>query len=410
MRNFVALIFIPVCAGCRAGVEIIMKLTIENGTLKACVLNENEKTVILPESVRKIDDYAFSQVPPGQIRHLFLPDGIENISFYAFSNLGKLASLTAYTYEIDINHVCWDGIELIQTDTLILLPGESGDFFMLPAKAPKKLVMERSADIRPSYRDPCEHTDFEIDTETLIIYNMGTSGFDVPWIEPDILRCMSNHLKKLHFMNNVIWNREDEYHTWEYMANRIPPSARNELEHGYDWLPVMITNSITEMHALEEVILPEGLTEVKRYAFAGCESLRKVVFPVSLKKIGDGAFEGCHKLKTVLFCKDTRAVIGQNAFVGCDSLRTVSFYENSGSGRMKKKTSSESATSFLSCKCLPLTRLQLLLLEYWNMLSEEQQQIMFNFILRHVRDYEFFGDTSLSKQFEQSVQGYMKKL
>ncbi len=357
-----------------------MKLTIENGTLKACVLNDNEKTVILPEDVRKIGDYAFSQVPPGQIRHLFLPDGIEDISYYAFSDLGKLTSLTAYTYEMDRNHIFWEGIELIQTDTLILLPGESGDFFMLPAKAPKKLVMERSADIRPSYREPYEHIDFEIEVESLIIYNMSSCGFDVPWIDPDILDCMTNHLKKLHFMNNVIWNRDDEYHTWEYMANRIPPSALNELEHGYDWMPVMITNSMAEMHALEEVILPEGLTEVKRYAFAGCESLRKVVFPASLKKIGDCAFEGCRKLRTVLFCKDTKAIIGQEAFAGCDSLRTVSFYENSSSGRMKKKTSSESAITFISCKSLPLTHRQLALLEYWNRLDEEQQEKMFMLI------------------------------
>lgn len=364
-----------------------MKLTIENGTLKACVLDENEKTVMLPKGVRKIDDYAFSQVPPGQIRHLFLPDGIEKISNFAFSNLGKLTSLTAYTYEMNPNHIFWDGIWFIQTDTLILLPGESGNFFLLPAKEPKKLVMEKGADIRFSYREPDEYY-FEIEIETLIIYNMGTSDFDVPWIDSDILYCMKNHLKKLHFMNNVIWNREDEHHIWEYnRANRIPPYALNDLENGYVWRPVRIADDMSEMQALEEVILPEGLTEVEGYAFTGCKSLRKVVFPASLKKIGDGAFKGCHKLKTVLFGKDPKAVIGQNAFVGCDSLRTVSFYENSGNGRMKKKTSSESAITFISGNSLPLTRSQLLLLEYWDELNEEQQQKML-YLLRHVDRYE----------------------
>ena len=55
-----------------------MKLVIENGVLKSCILSGREHEADLPETVTKIDDYAFAGNPKGQIRHLVLPGCVEN--------------------------------------------------------------------------------------------------------------------------------------------------------------------------------------------------------------------------------------------------------------------------------------------------------------------------------------------
>lgn len=50
---------------------------------------------------------------------------------------------------------------------------------------------------------------------------------------------------------------------------------------------------------ITEIIIPEGVTDIQMYAFAGLTSLEKVVLPSTLNRIGVGAFYGCTKLKEI---------------------------------------------------------------------------------------------------------------
>lgn len=51
--------------------------------------------------------------------------------------------------------------------------------------------------------------------------------------------------------------------------------------------------------AIKSVILEEGIVEIGRSAFWGCENLEKVSLPKSLSRIGGGAFRGCTNLKDI---------------------------------------------------------------------------------------------------------------
>ncbi len=50
---------------------------------------------------------------------------------------------------------------------------------------------------------------------------------------------------------------------------------------------------------ITKVVIPEGVTTIESYAFAGLTALEEVVFPTTLTKIGIYAFDGCTKLKTL---------------------------------------------------------------------------------------------------------------
>lgn len=52
---------------------------------------------------------------------------------------------------------------------------------------------------------------------------------------------------------------------------------------------------------VEELEVPEGITEIEKEAFGACENLRCISLPRSLRDIGEGAFMGCAVLKQVLF-------------------------------------------------------------------------------------------------------------
>gem|GEM_PF-2997592 len=51
--------------------------------------------------------------------------------------------------------------------------------------------------------------------------------------------------------------------------------------------------------ALENVTLPEHLSNIPEHAFSGCENLKSIVLPDSVKRINDQAFWGCLALKEV---------------------------------------------------------------------------------------------------------------
>lgn len=52
---------------------------------------------------------------------------------------------------------------------------------------------------------------------------------------------------------------------------------------------------------VKRVIIPDGVTSIEGYAFAGCSQLEKVIMGQSVQSIGDYAFEGCLRLQIVSF-------------------------------------------------------------------------------------------------------------
>lgn len=77
---------------------------------------------------------------------------------------------------------------------------------------------------------------------------------------------------------------------------------------------------------LEKVILPEGLTEIKRTMFFGCDKLRDIVIPETVEKIGDQAFDCCPSLAVLrvpanisnldqyVFDDDTELIVDRNSY------------------------------------------------------------------------------------------------
>ncbi|MFR2836250.1 MAG: leucine-rich repeat domain-containing protein [[Clostridium] nexile] len=50
----------------------------------------------------------------------------------------------------------------------------------------------------------------------------------------------------------------------------------------------------------EEIILPNSIKKIGRYAFYNCRNLRRIQFYNTLKDIGAGAFTGCHKVRRLM--------------------------------------------------------------------------------------------------------------
>ena len=75
---------------------------------------------------------------------------------------------------------------------------------------------------------------------------------------------------------------------------------------------------------ITSAVIPEGVTEIGKYAFSGCIGLSGVSFPGSLVSVGEGAFYGCRSLTAVSF-EEGLTKIGSFAFYGCTHLADASF-------------------------------------------------------------------------------------
>lgn len=70
---------------------------------------------------------------------------------------------------------------------------------------------------------------------------------------------------------------------------------------------------------LSQISIPEGVTEVRPYAFYMFNNLLSVYIPDSITTIGAGAFQGCAVLQS-LTLPNSVISIGTSAFTGCKSL------------------------------------------------------------------------------------------
>lgn len=69
---------------------------------------------------------------------------------------------------------------------------------------------------------------------------------------------------------------------------------------------------------------PEGITEVRDYAFDRNKALRTAVLPETIKRIETRAFADCPNLKTLVLNEGLEE-IDSNAFTGCSSLKEIVF-------------------------------------------------------------------------------------
>ena len=83
-----------------------------------------------------------------------------------------------------------------------------------------------------------------------------------------------------------------------------------------DSLKGIIDGSITEL------VIPEGTTVIRNYAFYGCSRLKSATIPDSVTSIGNSAFLGCSSLTNVTIPYSVTS-IGNSAFSGCSSLTNV---------------------------------------------------------------------------------------
>lgn len=223
-------------------------------TLIACLegLCSGDTVSVLP-GTRIIGERAFFGLG-GDIRHVVLPEGIEEIRAYSLAHLAEVELPSTVSI---IGDFAFYGCDMKG----IVLPDGLRSIGANPFMYCRNLTSIQFSEEHPRYR-VFENALYDLYTHTLISWPLGCKETR-PAIQEDT-RVIGSYA----------------FYLSEYV---------------------------------EQIHLPEGLQAIEETAFSSCDSLKEINFPPSLQSIGDWAFANCYSLDIPVF-PDGLQSIGDYAF------------------------------------------------------------------------------------------------
>ena len=87
------------------------------------------------------------------------------------------------------------------------------------------------------------------------------------------------------------------------------------------------TGAFQENNLITHISIPDSVTYIGDYAFAGCENLVSVILPNNITSLENSTFSGCQNLADIII-PDSVTTIGGWVFWGCHSLSNITIPDN----------------------------------------------------------------------------------
>ena len=310
---------------------------IYTGAFKGC---DKVTEVVIPEGVSKIGQGAFTGCTG--LTDVVIPSSVETVDQNAFngcSNLNKVvypdnleltlpASTTKITYpenkEIMVDETTGciltkDGTTLISVSTTTeggfkvptTITEIVGGAFTGCDKITGVEIPEGVTSIGNGAFEGCTSL-----TEVVIpstVKNIGEDAFE---------GC--DHIEKVVYPDNLEVNLPDNVITVTY-----PEGKTIKVDEETGCILTTDGKTLVSVPSTSEgsVKVPDGVTDIYKGAFKGCEKVTEVVIPEGVTSIGNGVFEGCDNLTEVVIPSSVSSV-DKDAFKGCDNIEKVVYPDN----------------------------------------------------------------------------------
>ena len=257
--------------------------------------NTNEvKKVVIKRGITGIEDGTFEQ--SDNLISVIIPDSVTSIGIDAFCQCENLTSITIPDSVTDI------GVGAFQ-------------FTAWYNAQPDGIVY--AGKVAYNYKgDMPSDTDIVIKDGT-----KGIAGFAFHDCEnlrsitiPDsVIKIGKNALTRCHSLSSISISQDNP----EYIMSDGILFNKNKTE------LIVWPNTVIGPH----YNIPESVTSIGDYAFAGCVSLESITLPESLVSIGNWSFSNCRELKEIII-PDSVTDIGECAFEGCVNLTNIKLSNN----------------------------------------------------------------------------------
>jgi hypothetical protein len=279
-----------------------------------CCLNSKVTEYTIPNTVKKIGDYAFTDC---DLESITIPNSVTTIGYDAFYRCWYLTSITLPESLTEIGGYAFAHCGNLKT-------------VIMPESVVK---IEESAFYR------CDSLAFNEYENTLYL---GTN--DNPYFalikakSTDITSCKINSQCKIiakdafYDCDNLQYNEYDnamylgssENQYYMLVKAKSTDIKSCEINSG---CRLIWNSAFSNCSKLTSVIVPDGVVQIGDYAFFYCDSLTSINIPDGVTKIGESAFYNCESLTSITI-PDGITSIGEYTFNNCESLTSVTIPES----------------------------------------------------------------------------------
>ena len=239
---------------------------------QACI---NLKNIKLPKSLVRIGKYAFNYT---QLNEVSIPNNVEIIDDYAFSNIGVVSNSSVEMSNWIISEYTLSNVRISATSSI----NHIGKY------AFENAVFEKIS--LPS--------DNDLFIDDYAFKNCSLLEFNV-----------SNNMTVGNYILNGCSKIEKLSHNSKYLTITFFGVTIDDVPSGLKYL-----------------IINNGSTTISNYAFIGFNNLVEITLPETITTIGDYAFYGCNKLTNINI--GNVESVGNYAFYGCTNLTSIEISNN----------------------------------------------------------------------------------
>jgi hypothetical protein len=297
-----------------------------------CLLKYNgDKSIVqIPDGVDSIGAVVFRY--RNNIRKVIFPSTVKDIGFGAFYGCSNMEEVVFSEGLIKIGYMAFGACSLLKEinlpDSLLFI--EENAFFNCSNLKRVRIPIGISKIKRGTFNKCSSLEKIIISNRTFISHKAFDKTPQIEYYDSGIeQKFISANNNALNSDFVVIGNGLIGYRG-KYKIVHIPD--------GIDY----IGNGTFSHVDINEVVMPNSVTEIGVYAFINCKNLEQITFSERLKYIDRGSFWGCSLLKEINL-PDSLVEIDGSAFMGCTRLKTIKI--PFGVVKIKKHT-------FLQCDSL----------------------------------------------------------
>lgn len=268
------------------------------------------ETVILPDAVKSIVDYAFCNCTG--LQQIALSKSLTTISQCAFAGCNGLQSITIPRKVVSIGFAAFENCTGLRK---VIIKGKK--LKEVGGSAFNGCSSLRSMKLPDSVRSIGQTAFYETTAMTQIDVGKGLTSIGYEAFYKSGIKAITIPGTLKHLDCSEFWSRG--------IFVMCPNLVKVELQKGVETIGDYAFNNC---EALVQVAIPSTVTNIEGYAFSGCRSLNKLTIKGNgLRTIGNGAFRGCSALNVVKLPKSVTS-IGSYAFSGTGNLTSVNLEKN----------------------------------------------------------------------------------
>ena len=262
----------------------------------------NLTKITIPDSVTSIEDCAFYRC--SSLKSLMIPNSVTSIGRSAFSDCSSLTGITIPNGVTSISNGIFWGCSSLKSITIPNSVTSIGARAFWGCDSLTSITLPNSiASIDDGAFYRCSNLTKIIIPDSLI--NLGSDVFGVCPALKEIN--ISNTNPSFTIVDGIIYSKSLDTLVY-YPANKTNLSFT---------IPDSVTSigntAFSSCSNLTSIVIPDSVTSIGELAFAYCNSLTSITIPDSVTSIGELAFEKCISLTSIMI-PDSVISIGDSAF------------------------------------------------------------------------------------------------